>query len=96
MQLLSASRVTFDEATLAEQVHPRTRRMFDTLEARLAGHTRSKEKRRHVRQLAFTAWTSVLGLMTMISVADASNDPLAQPHDELLATLCRVFDQAAA
>jgi AcrR family transcriptional regulator len=95
-QLLSASAVTFDEATLAEQVHPRTRRLFDTLETRLAGNTRSDKKRRQLRQLAFTAWTSALGLMTMISVADSSNDPLAHPHDELLATLCRVFDQAAA
>ena len=32
----------------------------------------------------------------MISIADSSNDPLAHPHDELLATLCRVFDQAVA
>lgn len=95
MQLLSASAVTFDEATLTEQVHPRTRRLFDTVEARISGNTRSDKKRRQLRQLAFTAWTSVLGLMTMISVADSSNDPLAQPHDELLATLCRVFDQAA-
>jgi len=96
MQLLSASAVTFDEATLTEQVHPRTRRLFDTLEARLAGNTRSDKKRRQVRQLAFTAWTSALGLMTMISIADSSNDPLAHRHDELLATLCRVFDQAVA
>lgn len=95
-QLLSAATITFDEATLTEQVHPHTRRLFDKLAARLSGETRSEKKRRQMRQLAFTAWTSALGLMTMISVADSSNDPLAQPHDELLATLCRVFDQAAA
>ena len=95
LQLLSPA-AAIDAATLTEQVHPRTRRLFDTLEARLSGNTRSAAKRRHKRQLAFTAWSSALGLMTIISVARANDDPLAQPHDELLDTLCRVFDEAAA
>jgi hypothetical protein len=34
--------------------------------------------------------------MTIISVALANDDPLAQPHDALLDTLCQVFDQAAS
>jgi AcrR family transcriptional regulator len=94
MQLSSPS-AAIDTETLTEQVHPRTRRLFDALEARLSGQSRSAAKRRHKRQLAFTAWTSALGLMTMISVAEANDDPLAQPHDALLDTLCRVFDLAA-
>mgnify|MGYP001813699650 FL=1 len=95
LQLLSPSSA-IDAATLTGQVHPRTRRLFDTLEARISGSTRSAAKRLRNRQLAFTAWTSALGLMTMISVAHANDDPLAQPHDALLDTLCRVFDPAAS
>ena len=95
LQLLSPGAVV-DATTLTEQIHPRTRRLFDTLEARLSGSTRSAAKRRRNRQLAFTAWSSALGLMTIISVGDANDDPLAQPHDALLDTLCRVFDLAAS
>jgi AcrR family transcriptional regulator len=94
LQVLSPTAATLDETTLMEQVHPRTRRVFDTLETRVSRGTRSVEKRRRIRQLAFTAWTSVLGLMTMISLADANNDPLAQRPEVLLETLCRVFDAA--
>ena len=95
LQLLSPSAV-IDAATLTEQVHPRTRRLFDGLETRLSGSTASAARRRHNRQLAFTAWSSALGLMTIISVAEANDDPLAQPHEALLDTLCQVFDQAAS
>jgi AcrR family transcriptional regulator len=95
LQLVSPS-AAIDAATLTEQVHPRTRRLFDTIEAQISGSTRSAAKRRHKRRLAFTAWTSALGLMTMISVAHANNDPLAQPHDALLDTLCQVFDMSAS
>jgi AcrR family transcriptional regulator len=95
MQLLSPS-AAIDASTLREQIHPRTRHLFDTLESKLSGSTRSAVKRRRNRQLAFTAWTSALGLMTMISVAHATDDPLAQPHDALLDTLCTVFDLAAS
>jgi AcrR family transcriptional regulator len=95
LQLVSPTAV-IDAATLEEQVHPRTRRLFDMLEARLSGNTTSAAKRLHYRRLAFTAWSSALGLMTIISVALANDDPLAQPHDALLDTLCQVFDQAAS
>jgi AcrR family transcriptional regulator len=94
LQLVSPSAV-IDPATLSEQVHPRTGRLFDMLEARLSGKTRSAAKRLRCRQLAFTAWSSALGLMTIISVAAANDDPLAQPHEALLDTLCQVYDQAA-
>jgi AcrR family transcriptional regulator len=93
---LSSPSSAIDVATLTEQVHPRTSRLFDTIEAKISGSTHSAAKRRGKRQLAFTAWTSALGLMTMISVAHANNDPLAQPHDALLDTLCKVFDQASS
>lgn len=47
-----------------------------------------------MRRLAFVAWTSVLGLLTMIAIAEGMDDPLLYPDEELLDTITSVFDQA--
>ena len=65
----------------------------DILEDRLAGVSPTAAGRRRARQLAFTAWTSILGLMTMLGVADATDDPVAHPHAALLTTLSEAFDE---
>lgn len=93
-QFAAAPQIGMDPGTIRDQVNPRTRRLFDLLEARLAGRSRSQKKRRHLRQLAFTAWTSALGLMTMLSVAENTGDPLLHRDAELLETLAGVFDAA--
>jgi len=93
-QLYSSGTGAIDQATLRDEIHPRTRSLFDVLEERLVGEGASKSKRRCARQLAFTAWTSALGLMTMLSVADASDDPVVHPEKVLLKTLCDAFDGA--
>jgi len=93
-QMYSSRTGRIDEAMLREEIHPRTRHLFDVLEERLAGQGATKSNRRRARQLAFTAWTSALGLMTMLSVADASNDPVAHSDKVLLKTLCDTFDGA--
>ena len=85
-----------DPETLRAEVHPRTRHLFDVVEERLAGESASGLQRRRARQLAFTAWTSALGLMTMLSVAEASDDPVVHPEKALLRTLCDAFDGALA
>lgn len=84
-----------DEMTLREKIHPRTRQLFDVLERRVAGEGAKRARLRGARQLAFTAWTSALGLMTMLGVADATNDPIVHPGNELLRTLSAVFNNAA-
>ncbi len=91
-QLYASAGSAIDEATLRDEIHPRTRHLFDVLEERIAGSSASAAERRRVRQLAFTAWTSALGLMTMLGVADAANDPLAHSDQALLDTLAKVFD----
>lgn len=93
-QFYSSSAATFDEATLRDEIHPRTRHLFDVLEERIAGKDASKPERRRARQLAFTAWTSALGLMTMLGVADAADDPVVHSDKALLKTLSDVFDAA--
>jgi AcrR family transcriptional regulator len=87
--------VGMDKQTVHEEINPRTQHLFDSLEARLASRSMSKAKRVRLRRLAFVAWTSALGLVTMLSVADAVDDPLLHSDEELLGTLATVFDGAA-
>jgi AcrR family transcriptional regulator len=93
-QLYTAAEPAIDEDTLREDIHPRTRQLFDRLEVRMAGESANDDERRRMRQLAFTAWTSALGLLTMLSIADANQDPLVHSDQELLETLASVFDSA--
>jgi AcrR family transcriptional regulator len=93
-QLYSSSSAALDELTLREEIHPRTRLLFDVLEERIAGKAATTTKRQLARQLAFTAWTSALGLVTMLGVADATDDPVAHSDKALLKTLTDVFDAA--
>ena len=91
-QLYTGATSGLDADTLRDEINPRTRHLFDVIEERLAGRGASKKERRKVRQLAFTAWTSALGLLTMLSVADATNDPLVHTDQELLDTLVDLFE----
>jgi AcrR family transcriptional regulator len=95
-QLYSSPESAIDKITLRDEIHPRTRHLFDVLEARLAGARASAVERQRMRQLAFSAWVSALGLMTMLGVADSTNDPLVHADEDLLNTLSSVFDDAAA
>ena len=94
-QLLPMSAIRLDEETLREEINPATRRLFDLLEDRLTSEGMSRAERRRVRRLAYSAWLSALGMMTMLSVADSAQDPLIYKDKELLDTLTRVFDEAA-
>ncbi len=55
----------------------------------------SSKERMRLRQLAFVAWTSALGLLTMLGIAEANDDPLIHSDEALLAALSSVFDNAA-
>jgi AcrR family transcriptional regulator len=94
-QLYSGAGPGFDKDTVHKEINPRTRHLFDVLEARIAGASASKAKRERMRRLAFSAWLSALGLVTMLGVADAVKDPLAHSDEDLLDTLSTVFDDAA-
>jgi len=91
-QLYARGNSVLDDATLRDEVHPRTRGLFDLLEKRLAGAGATPAKLREARRTAYSAWISALGLMTIIGIADANDDPLSHPHEALLATLAGVFD----
>ena len=93
-QRVSAPEHGFGPEVIRGRINPRTRDLFDLLESRLAQRGMRKSKRQRVRRLAFTAWTSALGLLTMLSVADNTGDPLIHGDQALLDTLAGVFDGA--
>lgn len=92
---LYSSPGALDADTVRNEINPRTRHLFDVLEARIAGSSASVDRRERMRRLAFSAWLSALGLMTMLGVVDALNDPLVHSDEDLLDTLAGVFDEAA-
>jgi len=93
-QLKVGPSLALDKAAVEREINPRTRHLFDILEARLSGRATGKKKRRQARQLAFAAWSSALGLVTMLSIVDAVQDPLVHSDEDLLTTLSNVFDNS--
>jgi len=96
LQLCVPREQLIDEQTIRDGIHPRTRHLFDSLEKRMTTSGMSKSKRERLRRLAFTAWTSALGLMTILGVTDALDDPLVHSDEDLLVTLAATFDDAVA
>lgn len=94
LQLGLGPSLAMDKAAVEREINPRTQHLFDILEARLSGRSIGKKKRKQMRQLAFAAWSSALGLLTMLSIADAVRDPLVHSDEDLLTTLSNVFDNA--
>jgi len=94
-QLYTGTNARIDAKTIRNEINPRTRHLFDLLEECMSNASMSKQERKRVRLLAFVAWTSALGLLTMLSVADATNDPLIHSDRDLLNTLSDLFDNKA-
>lgn len=93
-QLAPMSSIGIDESIVLEKINPRTRELFDLVERRLSTQAMKPAERKHMRRLAFTAWLSALGMMTMLGVADAAKDPLVHSDKDLLNTLATVFNGA--
>lgn len=96
IQLYQNPQELIDEGLLRGEINPRTRHLFDILESRLAGKSRSRARRDKCRRLAYSAWLAALGLVTMLGVADAVQDALTHTDEDLLDTLVDTFDSAAA
>ena len=94
-QLYSADHSTIDKDTVQREINPRTRHLFDVLESRLAAGIADPDRRAELRRLSFIAWLSALGLLTMLGVADAADDPLVHSDEALLDALAQVFENAA-
>ena len=94
LQLYLKPEFGIDAEMVRSEITPRTRHLFDLMELRLASSDRGGRERRSMRRLAFVAWTSVLGLLTMVAIAEGMDDPLLYPDEELLDTITSIFDQA--
>jgi len=95
-QLRASRAITLDPDTLRNEINPRTRHLFDVLEARLSSTSMTVVERKEKRRLAFTAWLAALGMITMLGVADSANDPLKHSDEDLLNMLSTVFGSALA
>jgi AcrR family transcriptional regulator len=96
-QLYAAPDHGMDQDTVREEINPRTQHLFDELESRLSADRKlSGAKRDRLRRLAFTAWTSALGLLTMLGIADALDDPLVHSKEDLIDTLTEVFNNTVS
>lgn len=93
-QLYSNPTEVLDEAVIREEINPRTRRLFDVLEARLSNGSGSASRRARYRRLGYSAWLAALGLMTMLGLAEAADDPLIYADKDLLNALAKTFDAA--
>jgi len=85
-----------DADMIRNEITPSTRRLFDRLESQLASSDLSGDRRQSIRRLAFVAWTSALGLVTMLGIAEATRDPLLHSDEVLVDTLANAFDARAA
>jgi len=93
LQLYLKPELGIDAEMVRSEITPRTRHLFDLLESRLVPGNHGNRERRRMRRLAFVAWMSVLGLLTMIAIADGMEDPLLYPDEELLDTIVSVFEK---
>jgi AcrR family transcriptional regulator len=73
-------------ATVMERIHPVSSAMYDALEQKLIGDSRFRSGPTP-RRAAVIAHTSALGLVLMVSLADAVGDPLRHDTDSLVDTL---------
>ena len=96
LQLYTKPELGIDAEMVRSEITPRTRHLFDLMESRLASGDQGSRERRSMRRLAFVAWMSVLGLLTMIAIAEGMDDPLLYPDEELLDTITSAFEQANA
>lgn len=93
-QLMDIPALGIDQNTFDRDIHPITQQLFDVVEAAL-GSSGQQPVSPETRQLAFSAWLAAVGLMQMISIAEAANDPLRHSDETLLGTLENVFNTTA-
>jgi AcrR family transcriptional regulator len=61
-QLFRGGVIGLDKDTIRDEINPRTRHLFDVLEERISSCAASESERAQMRQLAFAAWLSALGM----------------------------------
>lgn len=80
-----------------ERIRPTNAMLYGGAESRLRADQRagSFPKKRNARRFAFTAHTSVIGVLAMKAVTESSDDPLIHSDKDLIDDICRTFRDAA-
>ena len=80
-----------------ERIHPVNEMFYGGAEARLRADQRKGgfPPKRDPRRFAFTAHTSVMGLLNMKAIASSADDPLIHGDEDLIDDLCTTFRDAA-
>jgi AcrR family transcriptional regulator len=80
-----------------ERIRPVNEMLYGGAEARLRADQRRGgfPTKRNPRRFAFTAHTSVMGLLNMKAIAASADDPLIHSDDDLIDDLCTTFRIAA-
>lgn len=93
-QLLDMQALGIDHDTIQRDINPLTQRLFDIVVSILSDNSGGAATV-ELRQLAYSAWLAALGLVEMIGVTEAADDPLRYSDEALLSTLEQVFNAAA-
>jgi AcrR family transcriptional regulator len=96
-QVAGKDAVHFDPAQFA-RIRPLNELIFGDSARKLADDLRKRSSRARVepRLMAFLAYTSALGLLTMKGMVESVEDPLLYPDEQLIEGLARIFAAAAA
>lgn len=93
-QLMDVQALGIDKDTIQHDINPLTHRLFDIVVSILSNNGQFAATS-EMRRLAFSAWLAAVGLINMLGVVDAGNDPLKHSDEALLTTLEDVFNAAA-
>lgn len=96
-QVAGKDAVHFDPAQF-DRVRPLNDLIFGDAARKLADDVRKHPSRARVdpRLMAFLAYTSALGVLTMKGMVESLNDPLLYSDEQLIEGLARIFSAAAA
>ena len=93
-QLMDMSALGINQDVIKADLNPLSKRLFDIVVIILSDNGKAIATA-EMRSLAFSAWLAAIGLIEMISLTDAANDPLKHSDEVLLSTLENVFNAAA-
>jgi AcrR family transcriptional regulator len=76
-----------------ERIHPINDMLYKGVETRLRADQRAGRfsKKRNARRFAFTAHTSVIGVLNMMAMVSTSADPLVHKDQDLIDELCQTY-----
>jgi hypothetical protein len=96
-QVAGQGTVHFDDTQFA-RIRPLNDLWFAGAAQKLAAEHRGRRGRARVepRLLAFLAYVSAIGLLTMKGMVESVDDPLLYSDEQLVEGLARVFEAAAA